>query len=124
MEFLYKDEGYAILGAVFEVYKEKGCGFLEDVYQECLEVEFREQKIPAVSQPKLEMEYKGHKLRKSYEPDFICYGKIILELKATKTIEPIHIAQLHNYLKATGMRVGYVIAFGSYPKSLYHRVVV
>lgn len=124
MEFLYKDEGYAILGAVFEVYREKGCGFLEDVYQECLEIEFREKKIPAVSQPKLELEYKGQKLRKHYEPDFICYGKIILELKATKTIEPIHIAQLHNYLKSTGLRVGYVIAFGSCPKAIYHRVIV
>lgn len=124
MGFLYKDESYALLGAVFEVYKDKGCGFLEDVYHECLEVELRELKIPAVSKPKLELEYKGQRLRKRYEPDLICYGKIRLELKACKLIDSVHIAQLHNYLKATGMRVGYVINFGSYPKASFHRVIV
>ncbi|MFD2159267.1 GxxExxY protein [Rubritalea tangerina] len=124
MEFLYKEESYKILGAIFEVYREKGCGFLEDVYQECLEIEMKSQGIPAVSKPKLELEYKGQKLRKSYEPDVICYGKIVLELKACKAIDPVHIAQLHNYLKATGMRVGYVVNFGSYPKAHYQRVVV
>lgn len=124
VEFLYKDESYALLGAVFEVYKDKGCGFLEDVYHECLEIELRELKIPAVSKPKLELEYKGHRLRKMYESDLICYGKITLELKACKSIDSAHIAQLHNYLKATGMRVGYVINFGSYPKASFQRVIV
>lgn len=124
MEFLYEDESYALLGAVFEVYKDRGCGFLEDVYHECLEIELRELKIPAVSKPKLELEYKGHRLRKRYEPDLICYGKIILELKACKSIDPVHIAQLHNYLKSTGLRVGYVINVGSYPKASFHRGIV
>lgn len=124
MEFYYKDESYKVLGAVFEVYKNKGCGFLEEVYQECLEIEFRKQGIPAVSKPRLELEYKGQKLKKYYEPDMVCYSKIILELKACKAIADEHLAQLQNYLRATGMKVGYVINFGSHSKVEYQRVVL
>ena len=124
MEFYYKDESYKVLGAVFEVYKDKGCGFLEDVYQECLEIELRKQGIPAISKPKLELEYKGQKLQKYYEPDLVCYSKIILELKACKAISDQHLAQLQNYLRATNMKVGYIINFGRYPKVEYQRVVL
>ena len=76
MSIIFKDESYAIMGACFEVYKEKGCGFLEAVYQECLEIEFELQSIPAVPQPRLELAYKGRPLKQKYVPDFICFGKI------------------------------------------------
>ena len=124
MGFLYKEECYKILGAVFEVYRNKGCGFLDEVYQECLEIELRNQTIPAVSKPHLELEYKGQLLRKTYQPDLVCYGKIILELKACKAIDDVHKAQLQNYLRATGMRVGYLVNFGSPHKATVIRIIL
>tara|TARA_R110002096_G_scaffold74283_19_gene176137 strand:+ start:692 stop:931 length:240 start_codon:yes stop_codon:yes gene_type:complete len=75
---IYKPETYQIRGAVFEVYKEKGCGFLEEVYQECLEIELELQVIPFQSQPALHLEYKGKKLRSKYQPDLICFEKIVV----------------------------------------------
>ena len=106
MEIIYKDECYQINGACFEVYKEKGCGFLEDVYQECLEIEFEMQGIPFDAQYPLKLSYKGRPLKKKYIPDFICFGKIIVELKAVKAITDEHRAQVQNYLKATGFKLG------------------
>ncbi|PCI03693.1 MAG: GxxExxY protein [Zetaproteobacteria bacterium] len=120
---LHKDESYLIRGAVFEVYREMGCGFLEAVYQECLEKELRKQNVPFVSQPKLELFYKQERLEQSYKPDFICYGKIIIELKAVKEICNEHRAQLHNYLKATGLQLGFLVNFGHYPKATIERIV-
>ena len=122
-DFLLKDEGYAILGAVFEVYKELGCGFLEAVYQESLERELRTRKIPFTSQPVLSIVYKGEPLKHTYQPDLICFDQIILELKAVIKLAPEHRAQLHNYLKATGLPVGYLLNFGHYPKVELERVV-
>ena len=122
-DFLFKEESYLIRGAVFEVYREMGCGFLEAVYQECLEKEFLKQSIPFVSQPVLELFYKKEKLQQSYKPDLICYDKIIIELKAVKEICDEHRAQLHNYLKATGLQLGVLIKFGHYPKATIERIV-
>ena len=124
MSLLFKDESYAIRGACFEVYKDKGCGFLEDVYQECLEIELRSQKLPFVTQPTLQLSYKRHTLRKFYKPDFICFEEIILEIKATKNLDDSHRAQLHNYLKATNKRLGFLINFGHYPKAQIERIVL
>lgn len=121
--FLYKEESYVIRGAVFEVYREMGCGFLEAVYQECLEKELSRQNIPFVSQPELELFYKNEKLKQCYKPDFICYNNIIVELKAVKEICNEHRAQLHNYLKATNIKLGFLISFGSYPKATIERIV-
>ena len=121
--FPLKNEGHAILGAVFEVYQEMGCGFLEAVYQECLEREFRLRSIPFSAQAMLKIPYKGENLRQTYQPDFICYDKIILELKAVSQLAPEHQAQVHNYLKATGLQVGYLINFGHYPKIEFERIV-
>jgi GxxExxY protein len=84
MEILYREESYSILGACFEVYKEKGCGFLESVYQERLAIEFELQKIPFVAQHPLSLSYKDRPLSQTYLPDFICFSKIILEIKAVK----------------------------------------
>jgi GxxExxY protein len=122
MKIIFKDESYRIMGACFEVYKEKGSGFLEAVYQECLEIEFDLQKIPYKSQTALELSYKGTPLKRTYMPDFICYGKIILEVKAIKKCTDEHLAQVHNYLKATGMSLGLLVNFGHYPKLEYQRI--
>jgi GxxExxY protein len=122
-ELLYSDESYLIRGAVFEVYREMGCGFLEAVYQECLQREFCKQGIQFVSQAELTLFYKQEKLQQIYKADFICYGKIIVELKAAKELTNEHRAQLHNYLKATGISLGFLVNFGHYPKAIIERVV-
>jgi GxxExxY protein len=124
MELIFKEEAYAIQGAVFEVYREMGSGFLEAVYQECLEKELSHREIPFTARQKLNLTYKGDPLLQTYEPDLICYGQIIVELKATKAIAPEHRAQLLNYLKATGLRLGLLINFGHYPKVEIERFVL
>ena len=123
MELIYAEEAYKIQGAAFEVYKEIGCGFLEAVYQECLENEFSMQGIPFSSQCELKLKYKGEALRQTYKPDFICYGKIIVEIKAVKEFTNEHQAQVVNYLKATGMELGLLINFGSHPKAETKRLI-
>lgn len=123
MELLFRDETYAILGACFEVYKEKGCGFLEPVYQACLALEFQLQNIPFDPQCELALDYKGRPLSLKYIPDFICYGKVIVEIKAASRLVDEHRAQLHNYLKATGYRVGLLVNFGHYPKLEHERII-
>ena len=120
---VYKTESYAIMGACFEVYKEKGCGFLEPVYQECLELEFALQHISARPQVKILLDYKGHELAQSYEPDFLCYVKIIVEIKALTELTDRHRAKAHNYLKATGMKLALLVNFGHYPGIEYERIV-
>ncbi len=124
MEIIYKDESYAIMGACFEIYKEKGCGFLEAVYQECLEIEFAIQDLPAVPQPRLELSYKGRPLKQKYIPDFICYGKIVLELKAVSALNDEHRAQVQNQLRATGHKLGLLVNFAHYPGLEYERIVL
>jgi GxxExxY protein len=102
MELIHHDERYRILGACFEVYKEKGCGFLEAVFQECLGIEFGLQGIPAKSQVPLTLSYKGHPLQQHYVADFICCGKVVVELKAVSQLTDEHWAQIQNYTRATG----------------------
>ena len=123
MDIVYKEESYQIVGACFEVYNEKGSGFLEPVYQECLELELGMQGIPFVAQQGLVLEYKGKTLNQTYMPDLICFGKIIVELKAVSELTNAHRAQTHNYLKATDMRLGLLVNFGHYPKLEYERIV-
>ena len=122
-ELIFKDESYKIIGACFEVYREKGCGFLEPVYQECMEIELRLQGILFVAQKPLALEYKGTPLRCKYEPDFVCYEKIVLELKAVKELADEHRAQVQNYLRATGLQLGLLVNFGHYPKVEIERIV-
>ena len=124
MGLFFEEETYAIRGAVFEVYREMGCGFLEAVYQECLEKELDSKRIPFVSQPELNLNYKGKPLQQTYKPDLICYDQIILELKAAKDVAPEHKAQVINYLKATNLKIGLLINFGSYPKASITRLVL
>ncbi len=123
IELLYEEETYAIRGACYEVYKEKGCGFLEAVYQDCLEIELRMQNIAFIAKPKLELEYKGQKLPSTYEPDLICLETIVVELKAVSSLTDEHRVQVHNYLKATGHRLGLLANFGHYPKVEIERII-
>ena len=124
MEIIYKDESYRIMGACFEVYKVMGCGFVEPVYQECLELELMIQDLPFKPQAELSLSYKGHSLKSKYIPDFILFDKIVLEIKAVKEFADEHRAQVHNYLKATGYRLGLLVNFGHYPKVEYERIVI
>jgi len=123
-KLLYKDEVYALQGAVFDVYREMGCGFLEAVYQECLEKELNSRDIPFLSQERLTLKYKKQPLEQFYRPDFICFEKIIIEIKAMKEIASEHEAQLHNYLKASGLRLGLLVNFGHYPKARIKRIIL
>ncbi len=124
VEILYKDESYQIMGACFEVYKNRGSGFLEPVYQECLEIELELLGIPFKAKEELRLSYKGRVLKSKYIPDFICYDKIIIEVKAVKSLTDEHRAQVHNYLKATGFRLGLLVNFGHHPKLEYERIVL
>ena len=109
---LFKEEVYQIVGAAFEVSNTLGCGFLEAVYQEALEIEFQNSQIPFESQKRIRIAYKGNVLNKEYIADFVCHDNIVVEIKAIKKITEIEEAQLLNYLKATQMPVGLMINFG------------
>ncbi|MHB9031808.1 MAG: GxxExxY protein [Anaerolineae bacterium] len=121
---LFKDECYQIQGAVFEVYRELGFGFLESVYQECLVRELTLRQVPVVVQPELHLQYKGMALVQTFRPDLVCYDQIIVELKAAKETSPEYRAQLMNYLKATGLRLGLLVNFGHCPKATVERIIL
>jgi len=121
-EILYKQESFRIIGACFEVYNQKGFGFTEPVYQECLQVEFAMQEIPFVAQPNLELEYKGRPLSQFFKPDFICFGKIIVEIKSVTSIVNAHRAQAINYLHATNFELALLVNFGQHPKLEHERL--
>ena len=123
-DIVYRDESYRIMGACFEVYREKGCGFLEAVYHECLEIEFGDQGVPYLTRQSLPLAYKGRRLQQSYVPDFICFDKIILELKSVSKLTDEHRAQVHNYLRATGHRLGLLVNFGHFPKVEHERIAL
>jgi GxxExxY protein len=106
-DFIFKEECYAIIGACFEVYKDKGCGFYDPVYQECLGIEFDYCRIPAIAQPGLSLQYRSRILNQKYFPDFVCYDKIIVELKALTELTDEHRAQVLNYLKAGRFELGF-----------------
>jgi GxxExxY protein len=121
-EILFREESYKIVGACFEVYKSKGCGFTEQVYQECLQIEFELQGIPFVSQPKLQLGYKGRTLEQFFKPDFICFDKIILEIKAVERLLDVYRAQCLNYLSAINFDLAIIANFGHFPKLEYERI--
>ncbi|WP_372641002.1 GxxExxY protein [Ancylomarina sp.] len=121
-EYIYKNECYEIIGCCMSVHSELGAGFLEAIYQEALEFEFNREALPFEKEVGIEVSYRGEKLNKNYFADFICYGEIIIELKAVKTLEDSHYAQLLNYLKATEKKIGLLINFGA--KSLQYKRVI
>ena len=124
-KILYKEECYLIQGAIFEVYRELGCGFAEVVYQEALTKEFLFRNILYnKSQPNVMISYKGEALGLTFRPDFICFDKIILELKATKETSEEFKAQLINYLKISGFRLGLLVNFGHYPRVTVERIIL
>lgn len=121
--FIYKDETYRIIGACMAVHRELGAGFLEPVYQEALGVEFLDSEIPFEKEKRLKVTYKGSVLKKCYYADFVCFDKIIIEMKAAETLIDEHKAQVLNYLKATGYRLGLLVNFGA-PSLQYKRVIL
>ena len=110
---LFKDEVYEIINCALDVSNILGNGFLEAVYQEALEIEFNKRNLPFQSQKKLEIKYKDKILKKEYIADFVCYEKIIVELKAINKISSIEESQILNYLKATNLKLGLIINFGN-----------
>ena len=122
-ELLLKEEVYAIIGAAIVVHKELGSGFLEAVYHEAMEIELESRGIPFESHKRLMILFKGRKLNKEYEADLVCYSQIIVELKAAERLTSKDESQIINYLKATGLRVGVLINFGSHGKLEWKRYV-
>jgi GxxExxY protein len=122
-ELLLKEEVFAVIGAAIEVHKELGPGFLEPVYQEALQIELEERRIPFEPQKALIINYKGRPLKKEYIADFLTYGQLIVELKALDRLTGKEESQLLNYLKATGMRVGLLINFGSSGRLEWKRMI-
>ncbi len=112
-ELIFKEEVYAIVGAAMEVHREKGCGFTEPVYQECMEIELVDRNVPAEAQKEMKIFYKGRLLKKTYLADFVAYGKIIVELKALDKLTSREESQVINYLKASSLEVGVLINFGA-----------
>lgn len=120
---IHADESYKIMGACFEVYREKGSGFLEPVFQECLEFELQMQGIPFEAQRVMPLSYKGRQLLQTYRADFFCFGTVIVEIKAVSKLVDEHRAQLLNYLAASNLRLGLLVNFGHHPKLEWERIV-
>lgn len=120
----YKEESYKIVGAAFKVYNRLGHGFLEAVYQEALEIEFQKQGIPYEREKELKITYDGVELKQTYKADFVCFGKIIVELKAVSALDDAHRSQVHNYLHATGYKLGLLLNFGCPDELEKERVVL
>ena len=108
----FKEESYRIGGAIFAVHQALGCGFLERVYQDALEIEFKDRHIPYEREKEIQIMYKGKPLGEPYRAYFVCYGKIIVELKAVDELCGIHRSQVVNHLKATGLKLGLLVNFG------------
>ncbi len=120
-ELIHKEQSYVIIGACMAAYKDKGCGFLEPVYHECLAIEFEIRGIPFLSKPPQTLQYRGRTLVQTFSPDFLCYEKIILEIKVVSTLVDEH--QVMNYVSATGCKLGLLVNFGHYPKLQYERLL-
>ena len=111
-KLLYPDQSFKIIGAALEVHRIIGCGFTEPLYQQAFAEELRLRDIPFVREREYHVTYKGVELPKEFQPDFVCYDEIIVELKAVSAFEDAHYAQVYNYLKATGMKLALLINFG------------
>ena len=111
------------MGSCFSGYKDKGCAFTEPIYHECLEIEFEIQNIPFVSKPPHSLRYRERTLIHTFAPDFLCYDKIIVELKAVSALTDEHRAQVLNYLSASGCQLGLLVNFGHYPRLEYERLL-
>ena len=123
-EILFKDEVYANIGAAFEVYNTLGSGFLEGVYQEALATELSLRDIPFEEQKQITVIYKERPLRTAYYADFLCFSKILVEIKAQEFLTTANEAQLLNYMHATKLPVGVLINFGNPMKLEWKRFVL
>lgn len=121
---IYKEESYKVVGAAFKVYNTLGHGFLEAVYQEALGIEFQRQGIPYEREKELKIQYDGVELKQTYKADFVCFGKIIVELKAVNALDDAHRSQVYNYLHATGYKLGLLLNFGSSDELEKERIVM
>jgi len=121
-DLLFSNEVFQIQGAVFEVNRVMGRGFLEAVYQECLALELAHREISFRAMPSLALAYRGTPLKQTYSPDFICFEEIIVELKAVREIIPEHRAQVLNYLTVTGLRLGLLVNFGAGSRAVVARL--
>ena len=110
---MFKQEGYDLMGAAFEVYNVQGYDMAEEIYQQSLEIELGLRNIPFVSKAPIDVFFKGQKLSTKYQPDLLDFGEVVVELKAVKALAAEHEAQLFNYMRISGKRVGYLINFGS-----------
>lgn len=122
-DLLFRDEVYRIAGACLAVHKDKGNGFAEPVYQDALEIEMELSSIPFDPQRNYVITYRGRPLKHTYTPDLLCFDKIIVELKAAKALTDEHRAQVLNYLKVTGLQLGLLVNFGSYPRLEWERII-
>jgi GxxExxY protein len=123
MDFLYKSETFAIIGAAMEVHKTLGCGFVEAIYEEALTKEFVRNNIPFEQQKEVPVFYKGEALEKYYKLDLLCYDAVIVELKAVSAFAEEHEAQILSYMKATQCKIGLLINFGT-PRLQYKRYIL
>lgn len=123
-EILYKDESYQVMGACFEVYKVQGAGFVEPIYHECLAIEFEMRGVLFEHHSNLALSYKGRPLRLRYQADFVTHGKILLEVKAVKSLDDAHRAQVVNYLKSTGFKLGILVNYGRIGGLEWERIVL
>ena len=121
---VYKEEAYKIMGAAFKVYNGLGHGFLEAVYQEALEIEFQKQGVPYEREKEIKIQYDGIELKQTYKADFVCFGKIIVELKAVSALDDAHRSQVYNYLHATGNKLGLLLNFGNTDELEKERIVL
>ena len=120
---IFSQESYAIIGAAMKVHSTLGCGFTEKVYQDALAVEFNKNKIPFQREVELHVVYDDIELPSTFIPDFICYDKIIVELKAVRELDDMHRSQAYNYAKVSGYQLALLVNFGE-PSLTYERLVV
>ena len=121
---VFKEESYKVVGAAYKVHNSLGHGFLEAVYQEALEIEFQRQGIPYEREKELKIQYDGVELKQTYKADFVCFGKIIVELKAVNALDDAHRSQVYNYLHATGYKLGLLLNFGCSDELEKERIVI
>jgi GxxExxY protein len=121
---LYSKEGYKLMAAAFEVHNEQGGGLLEEIYQECLEIELELREVSFRPRHELTMFYKGRELKKRYIPDLLVFGEVVVELKSVSALAPEHEAQLLNYMRISKKPVGYLINFGPIEEVEWKRFVL